>query len=427
MNAMLKLSITALLAATCQVHADSTLFAGATVYPVSSAPIENADLLVTDGKIAALGAAGSLAVPADAKRVDLAGKRIYPGWVLANTVLGLTEIEAVRASNDFAEVGPLNPNARAEVAVNPDSELIPVTRAAGIVAVNIAPQSAQGALFSGRAAVLKLQGWTWEQMVVKADSGLHLVWPSKRAPEFLPPPVIAEIRKAADTNRKLIDEVLAQARRYSTAEQAEALTGTDLRYAALSAVVRGEQRLFIHAEDYAAIRGAIDFCAVEKLGCVLVGGQDAWRLAAELAQLKIPVILGSPFNLPLRRHEGFDTVFRNAAKLQAAGVKIALAGDGSGFGAALDKNLPHHAAQTVAYGLSPEQALRAITLSPAEILGVERRLGSLEVGKDGSFLVSQGDPLEFDSAVVAVYIEGQPVDLNTRHTRLYDKYRQRIE
>lgn len=407
--------------------AASLLLEGATLYPVSSAPIDNGSVLLTDGKIAAIGARGSFAVPADAARVDYTGKRIYPGFIAANSVLGLTEIEAVRASNDYAEVGPFNPNVRAEVAVNTDSETIPVTRAAGIVAVHVAPQTAQGGLFTGNGAVIKLQGWTWEQMTLKADAGVHLVWPSKRAPDFLPPPVIAELRKAADTNRGLIDEVSANARRYAQSADAAATEGSvDLRYAALAPVFKRERRLFVHADDLAAIRGAIDFCAVEKLDCVLVGGIDSWRVATELKQQQIPVILGSPFTVPLRRHEGFDTVFRNAARLHAAGVQIAIAGDGSGFAAPLEKNLPHHAAQTVAYGLPAEQALRAITLEPARILGIADRLGSLEVGKDASLLVSDGDPLEFDSQIVAVYIDGEPVDLASRHSRLYERYRQRV-
>lgn len=406
--------------------AASILLEGGTLYPVSSAPVENGALLITDGKIAAIGTSGSFDVPADAARVPVAGKRVYPGFIAANSVLGLTEIEAVRASNDYAEVGPFNPNVRAEVALNPDSEAIPVTRAAGIVAVNVAPQSTQGGLFTGTAAVIKLQGWTWEEMTLKADAGVHLVWPSKRAPDFLPAPVIAELRKAADANLALIDEVSANARRYAEAAAAGAISGSaDLRYAALAPVFARRQKLFVHAEDYAAVRGAIAFCSGEKLDCVLVGAQDGWRLAAELKQYDIPVILGSPFALPLRRHEGYDTVYRNAARLHAAGVRFAIAGDGSGFAAPLEKNLPHLAAQAVAFGLPAEQALAAITLSPARILGVGARLGSLEVGKDASLLVSDGDPLDFDSRIVAVYIDGQAVDLDTRHTRLYERYRRR--
>lgn len=407
--------------------AASILLEGGTLYPVSSAPLENGALLITDGRIAAIGPAGSFDVPADATRIDVRGKRVYPGFIAANSVLGLTEIEAVRASNDYAEVGPFNPNVRAEVALNADSEAIPVTRAAGIVAVNVAPQSAQGGLFTGNAAVIKLAGWTWEQMTLKAEAGVHLVWPSKRAPDFLPPPVIAELRKAADTNRVLIDEVSANARRYAEAADARALDGSaDLRYAALVPVFARRQKLFVHAEDYAAVRGAIEFCSDEKLDCVLVGAQDGWRLAAELKQYNIPVILGSPFALPLRRHEGYDTVYRNAARLHAAGVRFAIAGDGSGFAAPLEKNLPHLAAQAVAFGLPAEQALAAITLNAARILGVDARLGSLEVGKDASLLVSDGDPLEFDSRIEAVYIDGQAVDLDSRHTRLYERYRQRV-
>lgn len=401
------------------------LLSGADLYPVSSAPIPNGDLLIRDGKIAALGPAGTLDATG-ATRVDVRGQRLYPGFVLANTVLGLTEIEAVRAGNDYAEVGPLNPNVRAESSVNPDSELIPVTRAAGIVAAHIAPQAQGGGVFTGRSAVLALDGWTWEQMTVLPDAGQHLIWPSARAPDFLPPTALAEIRKAADTNRTLITDTLTAARRYGQAVDTPAARGTDLRHAALQPVLKGTQRLYVHAEDYASIRAAIDFCSSEKLRCVLVGGTDAWRLAADLKASAIPVILGSPFAIPLRRHDGFDAVYANAARLHAAGVLIALAGDGSAFNASLEKNLPHHAAQAIAHGLPPEAGLRAITLDAADLSGVADRLGSLEVGKDASLILSQGDPLDFDSHITAVYIQGVAQDLGSRHTRLYEKYRKRV-
>jgi imidazolonepropionase-like amidohydrolase len=420
------LALSLVLAQISTATAADLLLSGADLYPVSSAPIMGGDLLIRDGKIAALGPAGSLDA-ASAMRVDVSGKRIYPGFVLANTVLGLTEIEAVRASNDYVEVGPLNPNVRAESAVNPDSELIPVARSAGIVAAHIAPQNQGGAVFTGRSAVLRLTGWTWESMTIKADSGQHLVWPSARAPDFLPANIKAEIAKAAQTNLQLIDDSLADARRYAAADGTSSARGIDLRHAALKPVLDGSQRLYVHADDYSTIRASIDFCSKEKLRCVLVGGSDAWRLAADLKAASIPVILGTPFAQPLRRHDGFDAVYRNAARLHAAGVQIAIASDGSSFGASLEKNLPHLAAQAIAYGLPYDAGLRAITLGAAELSGVADRLGSLQPGKDASLIVSSGDPLEFDSQIEAVYIDGIAQDLGTRHTRLYQKYLQRID
>lgn len=405
-------------------QAADLLLSGADLYPVSAPMIAAGDLLIRDGKIAALGPAGSLDAAA-ATRVDVSGKRIYPGFVLANTVLGLTEIDAVRASNDYAEVGPVNPNVRVESSVNPDSELIPVARSAGIVAAHVAPQG-QGTVFSGRSAVLRLDGWTWEQMLQRADVGQHLVWPSARAPDYLPASFAAEIEKTAEANRKLIDQTFADARRYAQAAATPAARGTDLRHAALQPLLEGSQRLYVHADEYASIRAAIDFCSVEKLRCVLVGGSDAWRLAADLRQAQIPVILGSTFAMPLRRHDGFDAIYRNAARLHEAGVSIAIASDGSAFGASLEKNLPHLAAQAIAHGLPYEAGLRAITLGAAELSGVADRLGSLEAGKDASLFVSTGDPLDFDSQIEAVYIDGVAQDLDSRHTRLYQKYLERL-
>jgi len=403
--------------------AESLLLSGADVYPVVGETIAGGDLLIRDGKIAGVGPAGTLDA-GDARKVDYRGKRIYPGLIHANSVLGLTEIEAVRATNDFQEVGPLNANSRAEIAINPDSELIPVTRNAGIVAVHVAPQGS-GALFTGQSAVVQLSGWTWEQMSVRPSVGVHLMWPSSRLPDWLPPMIIAEAKKTAADNLKSIDSILADARRYATA-QASGMPATDLRLAAMVPVLERKQRLFVHADDLTSLRQSIELCRREKLDCVLVGASDGWRLSSEIASAKIPVILGSPFTLPSRRHEGFDTVYRNAARLYQAGVTVVIAGDGTSFAAPLEKNLAHHAAQTVAYGLPADIALQAITINAAGVLGIADRLGSIELRKDASLMVTDGDPLELTTKVAAVYIQGVLQSGESRHERLYQRYKQRL-
>jgi imidazolonepropionase-like amidohydrolase len=402
------------------LHA-ATLFTGAKIHPVSSAPIENGQLLIDDGKIVAVGTDLS-AQAAGAERVDLAGRWVVPGFIAANSVMGLTEIETVRGSVDVAEEGSINPNARAQVAINADSELLPVARGNGVLFAHVVPQAGQGGVISGQSALVQLSGWTWEEMTVKPSVGVHVMWPSTRLPPWLPAPMREEAVKGAARSRELIDQAFDDALAYRTAKRAGTLAGVDARWEAMLPVLDGTTPLFIHALDLQQIREALDFTLQRKLDFVLVGGQDAWRVADTLKARGIDVILHAPFDLPLRRHEGHDVNYANAGKLASAGVKVAIASDASTFAATLERNLPYAAAHAVSFGMPWDQGLRSITLTPAEILGVADRIGSLEPGKDASFLVSDGDPLDVRSEIVAAYLKGQPLDLSSKHTRLRDKF-----
>ena len=399
----------------------ATLFTGAKIHPVSSAPIENGQLLIDNGKIVAVGADLSTQATG-AERVDLSGRWVVPAFIAANSVMGLTEIETVRGSVDVAEAGAINPNARAQVAINADSELLPVARANGVLYAHVVPQAGQGGVISGQSALVKLSGWTWEQMTIKSPVGVHLMWPSTRLPPWLPAPMREEAIKGAARSRELIDQAFDDAAAYRAAKGAGTLDGIDARWEAMLPVLNGTTPLFIHALDLQQIREALDFTQMRDLKFVLVGGQDAWRVADVLKTRGIDVILHGPFDLPLRRHESFDVTYANAGKLAAAGVKLAIASDASTFAATLERNLPYAAAQSVSFGLPWDQGLRAITLAPAEILGVADRLGSLEAGKDASFLVSDGDPLDVRSEIVAAYLNGEALDLSSKHTRLRDKF-----
>lgn len=399
----------------------ATLYTGARLYPVSGPMLESGQMLVDGGKIVAVGADLS-AQAGNAERVDLHGQTVVPAFIAANTVMGLSEIETVRGSVDLAETGEVNANARAEVAVNADSELLPVARANGVLYAHIVPQVGQGGVIAGQSALLKLSGWSWEEMTVKSAVGMHLMWPSSRLPPWLPAAMREEALKGAATAREAIDRAFDRAAAYRSAHAAGTLSGTDARLEAMLPVLDGRTPLFIHAVELKQIREVLDFTRERNLKFTLVGGQDAWRAADELKARGVAVILHAPSELPLRRHEGFDVTYANAAKLAAAGVPFAIASDGSTFSATLERNLPFAAGQAVAYGLDWDQALRAITLAPAQILGMADRLGSLEAGKDASFLVANGDPLEVSTSIVAAYLNGEPVDLSSKHTRLRDKY-----
>ncbi|MFO1515577.1 MAG: amidohydrolase family protein [Lysobacterales bacterium] len=395
----------------------AVVLSGADLYTVSHGVIPGGELLIRDGKIAALGA--HVDAPADAARIELKGRRIYPGYIAADSILGLTEVEAVRATNDFTEVGAINPNVRAEVAVNPDSELIAVARANGVLTALVVPQGGRESLFTGQSALLQLDGWTWEQMTLRAPVGVHLNWPSARVPPWLPEEARGKAEEAARQRRAELDQAMADARAYAAAQRAGQVKTPDLRWEALLPVLAGQRPLFVHADTAEAIRDALAFAAREKLRLVLVGGSDAWRFADTLKAQDVAVILGSSHSLPARRWEAYDTVYASAAKLAKAGVRLAIANDA---GPSFERNLPYQAASYAAFGLGEEAALRAITLGAAEILGVADRLGSLDVGKDATLFVANGDALDDRSGVERAWIGGREIDVSSKHTRLYEKY-----
>jgi len=398
---------------------------GGTIHTISGATIEDGIVLFESGRITAVGR--EVQLPPGTEQIDVRGKHIYPGFIAAATILGLTEIGAVRATRDYAEVGEINPNVRAETAINPDSELLPVARANGITLAQSIPT---GGLIAGLSALIMLDGWTWEDMTIKAPVGLHVRWPSMRiirAPWMTQSP--KEQKKRRDEQIRKIKEAFAAARAYMKAKEAESQKGvpyhdTDLRWEAMIPALKKEIPVFVHANDIQQIEAAVDWATEEDLRMVLVGGRDAWRVADLLKEKNIPVIITGTHTLPMRRWEPYDTPFTNPLKLYEAGVKFCIAGTGN---AANERNLPYHAATAVAYGLPKEEALKAITLYPAEILGVADRVGSIEVGKDATLIVTNGDPLEIPTQVEMEFIQGRKIDLSSRHTQLYAKYRTKYE
>lgn len=410
--------------------AGPVLLRGGTVHTVSGGVLEKTDVLLQDGRIAALGP--KLAAPKGAEVVDVAGRHVYPGFISAQSQLGLTEISSVRATVDTTELGAVNPNARAQVAVNPESELIPVARLNGVLTANVTPLAGGGfggaaSLFAGTSALVRLDGWTWEDMTLRPAVALHLYWPSvdvSRDPRN--PRGEAEQRRAIAERLKLIRDTFAAARAYAGAKAA-GRADTDLRLEALLPVLRGEKRLFIHADALTQIQSALDWAREEKLAFTLVGGRDAWRVADRLKEAGVGVILGGTFNLPPRRDDAYDTAYTAPAKLHAAGVRFCIGmGTDGASDTANERNLPYEAALAAGHGLPRDQALRAVTLSAAELLGVEAELGSLEVGKRATLIVTDGDALEYTSNVQLAYIDGAKIDLRSRQTDLFHKYRQRL-
>lgn len=410
------------LGVTAPAGAQVLALVGGDVHTVSGGTLEGATVLVDDGKITAVGT--DVAVPPGAQRVDVSGRQLYPGLISADTWLGLVEIESVRGTQDVRETGNINPNVRAAVALNGDSELIPVARANGILT---ACSVTAGGAISGQSVVWNLDGWNWEDMTLKDPDGLHLHWPALSPVRSWPPKSEEEQKKEREQALADLTKAFDDATAYMKARDAMAGGGPwheeDVRWEAMIPALRGEMKVFIHADEYRQIESALDFAEKYHLKPVIVGGRDAWRLADRLAAENVPVVVERVLNLPRRSWEPYDAAFTVAAKLHDAGVQFCICN--SARDAANLRNLPYEAAMAAAFGLPKDEALKAVTLYAARILGVDDRLGSIETGKDANLILTDGDPLEIRTHVVKAWIQGRPVDLSSRHTRLYEKYRNR--
>jgi imidazolonepropionase-like amidohydrolase len=418
------LAVAAVVAASAE--AETILLRGATVHPVSGPDVANGAVLIRDGKIAAVGA--TVAAPPDAKVVDLSGRHVYPSLFPPVTSLGLVEVSAVRATVDTTELGEINPQARADFAINFDSELLPVTRSAGILIAGVAPS---GGIISGSAAAMKLEGWTREDATLRAPAAVMVVWPDlaiDRSPDARFSARLQEKRR--DEALRKLDDAFADARAYAKARAEEGKTGVprhdaDPRLEALAPAADGKLSVIVRANSVAQIRAALAWAKKQGLTIALVGGAEAWRVASEIAAAGVPVILDAVMDLPSRSDDPYDARFAAAAILARAGVTVAF-NDGAGTSeAATVRNLPQQAAMAVAFGYPREKAVEAMTLTPAKILGVAGQVGSLEAGKDATLIVTDGDVLDLRSHVVAAYLDGKPLDLTDKQKRLYERYRNR--
>lgn len=396
---------------------------GGTIHPVSAPAIEGGVLLFDAGKIIAVGR--EVALPAHTEKIDLHGQHVYPGMIDGYTHLGLMEIAMVRATNDHTETGRINPNAKAQVAVNPDSELIPVARSAGVLSVLSVPG---GGLISGASALIQLDGWTWEEMTIKPVVGIHVRWP-QMAPVYTwwQEMKAQEQLQARDKALEEIRHTFDEARNYATACRACAdgkgsAPDFNARWQALLPVLEGKVPLVIDADEIQQIQSALAFAERERIKVVILGGYDAPECAELIKHLDVPVVVGGVHRLPRRRDDPYDAPFTVPARLHELGIKFCIA---SADRASMVRNLPYHAGTAAAYGLPADEALKAITLYPAQIFGVADRLGSLEAGKDATLFVASGDPLETPSQVTLAFIGGRKVDLNNRQQRLWEKYKEK--
>ena len=406
------------------VRAETIAFTGATVHTVSGPTLERATVVVTDGRIAAVGA--DVSPPAGATVIACDGKHVYPGLISANTILGLTEVGSVLGTNDQSETGNVNPNIRAEVQINPESDLLPVTRVNGITSALSIPR---GGAISGTSALIHLDGWTQEDMTVAKPVGLHVNWPSMAVNRaWWETRSEEEQKRAREEAIQAIHTAFGDARAYWKARDAEGKTGVprhdrDVKWDAMGRALRGEIPVMFHATSLAQIRAVLRFVDEEHLKkVVLVGGDDSWRVVDELKARDIAVITADPLSLPNRSYESYDQGMALAAKLHAAGVRFCISDGGGSTNA---RNVGYGAAMAAAFGLPKEEALKSVTLYPAQILGLGGQLGSIESGKIADLIVTTGDPLEITTQVEQVYINGRAVSMETRQTRLFKKYHHR--
>ncbi|MCA9191863.1 MAG: amidohydrolase family protein [Planctomycetales bacterium] len=372
---------------------------GATIHTVSGDTMVGS-LVFENGQITAVGP--SVNIPAGTEIIQAAGKHLFPSLIEAQSDIGLTEIDSISSSIDSSETGTFNPNVRSAVAFNPDSELIPVARANGVLLAVSAPS---GRLLAGRSSLMMLDGWTWEGMSLLEDVGMQLRWPGRES----------DIRE--------LDEFLLQAKRYGQ-RLPDPTSGRDLRLEAMAGVLSKKIPLIVTANSIDEIHSSVAFANKHQLRMIIHGGAQAPECAELLLKYNIPVIVSGTYRTPQYRNSSYDESYTLPARLHACGLQFCISA-GNRFGASMMRNLPYHAATAAAYGLNETVALRSITLSPAEILGASEKVGSLEVGKDATLFIADGDILEVPTQVELAYIQGREVDLSSKHTQLFHKYSQK--
>lgn len=418
------------------VHAQSQPSPGAyaithaKIFTLAGSPIEDGTLVIRDGKIAAVGS--SVEVPAGAQVIDAKGLQVYPGLFDAITQMGLSEISAVNSTVDSTETGSYNPDVVAATAVSPSSEHIPVTRASGITEVLAVPASGgfdsgggRGTL-GGQASAIHLAGWTIDEMLIKKSAAMVLNFPEIQTQTFdfstfsRKEKPYTEAKQEYDRQINELTDWLDRARHYAQAMEKGSVSkyDRDLKLEALAPVVRGELPVLVFADRARDIRNAVEFCDKQKLKMILAGGEEAFKVKDLLRSKDVPVILRPMLSLPDEEDEPYDRELSQPAELAAGGVKFAIASFDNSFARRLGQN----AANAVAYGLPYDQALRAVTINPAQILGLGNQIGTLEQGKIANLIVTNGDPLELTTDVKYLFIKGQLTSLENKHHRLYEKY-----
>lgn len=409
--------------------ATDTAITHAKIFTLAGAPIEDGTVVIHDGKIAAVGA--NVSIPAGAKVIDAKGLQVYPGLFDPITQMGLREIGAVNATVDTAETGLFNPDLVAATAILPSSAHIPVTRAAGITEVLAVPASggfdSSGAnnLIGGQASAIHLAGWTVGEMLIRKNAAMVWDWPAIETQSFDFATFSRKEKPFSDAKKeydKAVDQLanyLEESRHYAqVAATNGAVYDRDVKLEAMIPVVRGEMPVLVFADQARDIRNAVEFCEKQKLKMILAGGGEAWKVKDLLRSKGVPVILRPTLEYPREDDDAYDRLMTQPAELVAAGVKIAFGSFDNSFA----RRLGQQAANAVSHGLAYDDGLKAVTLYPAQILGLDGELGTVETGKIANLVVTNGDPLELTTEVRYLFIKGQLTSTDNKQKDLYEKY-----
>jgi imidazolonepropionase-like amidohydrolase len=413
-------------------HTGITYIKNATIHVGNGQVINNGIIKINNDKIEQVGT--DITIPANsAEVIDAQGKHVYPGLILPTSTLGLVEISAVRATNDARELGELNPNVRSLVAYDADSKVINTLRSNGILLANVVPQ---GSLIAGSSSIVQLDAWNWDDAAYKADGGIHFYMPS-----LLPRPRFggpgagggggrtgAGDQSQPDPVKEGLEKVdglkgfFREAKAYNAETTHEE---TNLKFTSVKGLFDKSQKLYIHANTVKQMLVALEFVQEFGFDVVIVGGSDSWQIADLLKQNNVSVILNSPHSLPTLEDDDIDQPYKTAAMLQKAGVLFSLTDDD---GQTRGRNLPFNAGTAATYGLTKEQALQAITLNAAKVLGIADKTGSIEAGKDANIVISQGDILDMRTSVITeAFIQGRKIDLTDKHKLLNERYNQKYK
>ena len=401
-----------------------TFITNGTIHVGNGTVIENGTVVISNGKITSVGA-GAGSPGSDARVIDAKGKHVYPGLILANTDIGLKEIaNGVRASNDYTELGEFNSNIRAITAYNTDSRVMAVLRSNGILLASVAPQ---GGSVSGSSTIVQLDAWNWEDAAYQMDAGMHITLPSfisrgggRRFAGFpgFPGAGGADGGKSALEKVEEIKSFFRQAKAYI---QEPVHSNVNLKLEAMRPLIEKKQKLFVHGDQIKQMLIAIDFAKEFGVDVVIVGGSESFQIADLLKANNISVILDQCLNLPATEDDDIDQPFKTPAALQKAGVLYCISDDDANT---RYRNLSYNAGIAATFGLTKEEALSAITLNAAKILGVEGKTGSIEVGKDANIVVSEGDLLDMKSSTVTdALIQGRKINLDNKQKQLYERYK----
>lgn len=412
-----------------KAQTDPIYIINATIHTGNGTVIEKGTIRIEAGKIVAVGDNVPVPRSANIQVVDAAGKHVYPGLILPTSALGLVEISAVRATQDAREIGDLNPNVRSLVAYNSDSKVINTLRSNGILLANVVPQ---GNFVAGSSSLVQLDAWNWEDAAYQADGGIHVYFPALMASPgrgrggmggFGGPQAAAgdPVKEGLDKIESF-KQFLREAKAYQAQPTHEQ---TNLKFEAVKGLLNKKQKLYVHGNTTKQILAALDFVQEFGVDLVIVGGSESYQVADLLKKYNVSVILQQPHSLPTAEDDDVDQPYKTAAALQKAGVLFSISDDDS---QTRGKNLAFNAGTAAAYGLSKEEALAAITLNAAKIMGVADRTGSIEVGKDANIVVSEGDILDMKSSnVTQAFIQGRQIDLTDKHKLLNRRFEEKYE